>query len=71
MTPEQLDAFMKIAGAAVRDIGFPVFVALWLLLRVEPAMRRLTEAIRDLREVNQIAAGFTRRARDPKPLEER
>lgn len=61
----------KYAASAIKDIGFPIFVALWLLLRVEPALRELTKAITDLREVNQVAAGLTRRWRDPKPQAER
>jgi len=67
MDAQTAELIYKYAASGIKDIGFPIFVALWLLLRVEPALRELTKAITDLREVNQVAAGLTRRRLDPKP----
>lgn len=62
-----LEAAARIVAALVKDIGFPAFVATYLLVKIGPAITDLTKAINDLREVNQVAAGLTRRANDPKP----
>lgn len=32
----------------IAGVGFPIFVAVYLLLKIEPAMRRLTEVIEKL-----------------------
>lgn len=61
----------RIITAVVKDVGFPIFVALYLLLKIGPALEKLTTAITDLREVTQVAAGLTRRGPDPKPTERR
>ena len=37
--------------ALVRDLGFPVFVAVYMLVRVDRTIRALSEAIVDLRLV--------------------
>lgn len=34
----------------VRDLGFPVAVAAFVLLRIEPRLRELATAIQELRE---------------------
>lgn len=36
------------ALGAIREFGFPVFVALWFMWRVEKRMDRFTEAIQNL-----------------------
>lgn len=37
-------AWMRIIGDFIRDIGFPVFVAVWLLWQVAPAITENTIA---------------------------
>ena len=36
---------MEYFVTIIKDVGFPIFVAIFVLLRVEPAIRRLGEAI--------------------------
>jgi hypothetical protein len=36
---------MEIAVNIIKDIGFPIFVALFVLCRLEPAVRRLEKTI--------------------------
>jgi hypothetical protein len=36
---------MEIAVHIIKDIGFPIFVALFVLCRLEPAVRRLEKTI--------------------------
>lgn len=67
MDPAGAEWVMRVAGALVREVGFPVFVAVYLLVRVDPALRELTRVIHSLSDVTQVAAGLTRRTADPKP----
>lgn len=39
---------LKVISAVIGNVGFPVFVAVWLLVRTDKATRELTKAIRDL-----------------------
>lgn len=36
---------------AISTVGFPIFVAVWLLLRTDKFIRKNTEALNDLSEV--------------------
>lgn len=58
---------LRWAALFVKDVGFPVFVAVYLLVRVDPAIRALTKTVHSLSDVMQVAAGLTRRTADPKP----
>ena len=49
---------METAIALVRDLGFPIFVALFVLCRIEPAMRRLDESIQTLTVVTAKTNGM-------------
>lgn len=49
--------------ALLRDVGFPIFVAVWLLLRFERAMKELDERVKDATAVIQ-ACGVRLRASD-------
>lgn len=57
---------VKTLAVLVKDVGFPVFVAVYLLVRVDPAIRELTRVVHSLSDVVQVAAGLTRRTQDPK-----
>ena len=67
METGSIEAIVRVAVSAIKDVGFPAFVAGYLLVKIGPAIDALTKAINDLREVNQVAAGFCRRRDDPKP----
>ena len=36
-------------GRLVSSLGFPIFVALWLMLRTDSILRELRDAIRELK----------------------
>lgn len=36
---------MKEAGGFVRDVGFPIFVAVYLLWQVQPALAKLNDTL--------------------------
>lgn len=52
-----MDLIPQIAQL-VKDVGFPVFVAMWLLVKVGPALDQLT------RSVTKLTAVLGRRAED-------
>lgn len=43
----------------LRDVGFPIFVAVYTLIRLETAIARNTEAIQLLRETLKVALQST------------
>lgn len=47
MTPENLDSLIKLVG----NLGFPIFVAVYLLTRVERAIKLLSENLEEMRHV--------------------
>jgi len=49
--------FLAPIADFVSRVGFPVFVAVWLLARIDPALRRLTESIIALHETLKIFSG--------------
>ena len=67
MDPDGALVWAQFVGYLVKEVGFPVFVAGYLLLRVDPALRELTRVIHSLSDVTQVAAGLSRRTTDPKP----
>ncbi len=40
----------------ISTIGFPIFVAVWLLLRSDNIIKEMTEAVRDLTQVVALLA---------------
>lgn len=66
MDPAALTQLVQVVGVIVKEIGFPVFVAMYLLLRVDPALRELTRVVHSLSDVLQVANGLTRRTHDPR-----
>jgi len=40
-----MDQFMQYAVTLIKDVGFPIFVAALVLLRIEPAITHLDRAI--------------------------
>lgn len=40
-----MDQFISYAITIIKDIGFPVFVAVFVLLRIEPAIKHLDRVI--------------------------
>jgi hypothetical protein len=66
MSGDPLSAALELVARFIKDIGFPVFIAVYLLVRVDPALRELTRVIHSLSDVTQAAAGLTRRTGDPK-----
>jgi len=44
MTPEMVDALTRL----VQLVGFPVAVAGYVLVRIEPRLREIRDAVRDL-----------------------
>lgn len=44
---------VKTVTAIIGNLGFPIFVAVWLLVRTDRHTRELTRAIRDLTHVVQ------------------
>lgn len=42
---------LETAGRFIQAVGFPVFVAVWLLMRSDRLTRELTKAIRALEHV--------------------
>jgi hypothetical protein len=66
MDPDTAKVVALFISTAIKDVGFPIFVAVYLLVRVDPAIRALTAAIHSLSDVQQAAAGFTRRTADPR-----
>ena len=67
MNPDPLIGIVELLARFIKDIGFPVFIAVYLLVRVDPALRELTRVVHSLSDVMQVAAGLTRRTADPKP----
>ena len=68
MDPGGIETAVRLASQLVKEVGFPVFVAVYLLVKVNPALSQLTKAITDLRECMQVSAGLTRRIQDPKQI---
>jgi len=50
-----LDKFLEELRKFIKDLGFPVFVAIYTLIRLETAIQHNTEAIILLREALQAA----------------
>jgi len=50
-----LDKFLEELRKFIKDLGFPVFVAIYTLIRLETAIQHNTEAIVLLREALQAA----------------
>jgi len=50
-----LDKFLEELRKFIKDLGFPVFVAIYTLIRLETAIQHNTEAIVLLRETLQAA----------------
>jgi hypothetical protein len=67
MPVDPLTAVLELVGRFIKDIGFPIFVTVYLLVRIEPALRELTRVIHSLSDVVQVANGLTRRTNDPRP----
>lgn len=65
MSPDPLTGALDLIAKFIKDIGFPVFIAVYLLVRVDPALRELTRVVHSLSDVMQVAAGLTRRTTDP------
>lgn len=53
MTPETLDSLVKLVG----NLGFPIFVAVYLLTRVERAIKLLAENLAEMQAVIAHCAG--------------
>lgn len=66
MDPASAQGVALFVATLVKDLGFPIFVAVYLLVRVDPAIRELTRAVHSLSDVAQVAAGLTRRTGDPR-----
>jgi hypothetical protein len=66
MNEEAVKLLVWALTTAIKDVGFPIFVAVYLLLRVDPAIRALTKTIHDLADVSHVAAQLTRRSSDPR-----
>ncbi len=49
---------METAIIIIRDIGFPVFVALFVLIRLEPAIKRLDQSITTLSVITAKSNGM-------------
>jgi len=49
---------METAIIIIRDIGFPCFVALFVLIRLEPAIKRLDQSITTLTVVTAKSNGM-------------
>jgi len=45
-------------GSLIKDIGFPAFVALFVLIRLEPAIKRLDNSITTLTVVTAKSNGM-------------
>lgn len=39
---------LKAWGDFISSVGFPVFVSVWLLYRIDPLLRELTRAVYEL-----------------------
>ena len=50
-----MDKFLEELRKFIKDLGFPVFVAIYTLIRLETAIQHNTEAIILLREALQAA----------------
>lgn len=50
-----MDKFLEELRKFIKDLGFPVFVAIYTLIRLETAIQHNTEAIVLLREALQAA----------------
>lgn len=48
----------KEIGDFIAGVGFPAFVAIWLLIRMEPAIRRLERSITSLTVVTAKSNGM-------------
>lgn len=53
---------METAVAIIRDIGFPIFVAVFVLVRLEPALKRLDQSITTLTVVTAKSNGMKKDA---------
>ena len=53
MSQDTLDALVKLIG----NLGFPIFVSIYLLTRVERAIKLLTENLSEMQAVMQHCAG--------------
>lgn len=42
---------LTVISAFIKDVGFPIFVGVYVLMRMEPAITKLTIAIIQLKEV--------------------
>ena len=52
MDPEAIDLATRLIGS----LGFPIFVAVWLLLRSDNIIKEMTVAVRDLTQVVALLA---------------
>lgn len=53
-----MDQFMQYAVTLIKDIGFPIFVAVLVLLRIEPAVKHLDRAITMMATMIAKSNGF-------------
>ena len=67
MEPGGLESVVRVASQLVKEVGFPIFVAVYLLVKVNPSLSQLTKAISDLRDSVRDAASRVIRNSDPKP----
>lgn len=44
-----MEETIKIATLFIKEVGFPVFVGVYVLMRMEPTLVKLTEAINGLK----------------------
>lgn len=61
MSPTELGEWVKLLGTFIKDVGFPVFVATYLLVRIDPTIRKLTAAIESLSAAANLAGDIARR----------
>lgn len=47
---------MQEATALIREFGFPVFVALWFMIRLERRVDRLSELLNSLMQATSLIA---------------
>jgi len=55
---------VEIIFSIVKDIGFPIFVAVFVLCRLEPAVRRLERSISALTLITAKSNGVSKEAVD-------
>jgi len=60
MSPEMVDALTRL----VQLVGFPIAVAGYVLIRIEPRLREIRDAVRDLVQLTGGSRAIDRRRPD-------